>query len=57
MFNIINQQTFTYSKLTIETPEKVVKHVQSYYYRHQMDVNELVLVSLLLTLNIFLTLF
>ena len=46
------QQTFTRSKSTIETLEKDVKYVQK-YLRHQNDMNDVILVSLLLTLNIF----
>ena len=50
------QSAFTYSKLTIETREQGVKYVQS-YQKHQNDVIGVVLVSLMLTLNIFRTLF
>ena len=50
---VVTQQTFTCSKLTKEILEQGVKHVQSQRLRHQNDVN---LVSLLLTLNMFNTL-
>ena len=42
---------------SIETLEKGMKYVQSEQYRHQNDVSDIVLVSLLLTLNIFHTFF
>ena len=45
------------SKLTIETLEQGVKYIKSSQYRHQNDGNGVILVSLLLTLNIFHTLF
>ena len=53
------QPAFTYSKLTVETLEQGVKYVQSKQERHQKDVwrHRVLLVSLLLTLNIFRTLF
>ena len=51
------QPAFTYLKLTIETLEQSVKYVQSQQERHQNKNNGVVLVSLLLTLNIFHTLF
>ena len=53
------QPAFTYSKLTVETLEQGVKYVQSKQERHQKDVwrHLVLLVSLLLTLNIFRTLF
>ena len=44
-----DQLTFACSKLTVETLEKGLKHVS--------DVNDVVLVFLLLTLNIFHTFF
>ena len=43
------QPAFTCSKLTMKTPEKIVKSVQ----RCQDDVNDIVLVYLLITLNRF----
>ena len=46
-----------FAKLTIETLEQGVKYVQSVQWRHQNDAIGFVLVSLLLTLNIFLNLF
>ena len=50
------QPAITYSELTIETLERGVKYVQSYQLRNQNDAG-VVLVSLLLTLNIFHILF
>ena len=57
-FNVF--KIFTCSKSIIETPEKSLKYVQMFkvninYTRatHQNDVNRVILVSLLLTLNIF----
>ena len=47
------QLTFTCSKSTIITLEKGVKFVQSYQWKHQNDVIDVVLLFLLLTLNIF----
>ena len=52
MFVII-QSAITCSKWTIETLEQGVKYVQSQQWRHQNDATGVVLVSLLLTLNIF----
>ena len=49
-FQVSAQPAFTYSKLTIETLQQVVKYVQS-------DVIDTALVSLLLHLNIFQTFF
>ena len=49
----LTQQAFTCSKSTIETLEKSLKYVQSYQWRYQKDVIEVVLVSSLLTLNYF----
>ena len=43
----------TLLKLTIETLEQGMKYVQSWQSRHKDDVIGVVLVSLLLTLNIF----
>ena len=64
LFNSYQNQThptFTYSKLTIETLQQIVKYVQSYQQRNQNDtmvnmvnfehISTLVLVFLLLTLN------
>ena len=51
--NGLNQPAFTYSKSTMERPEQRVKYVQSLQQRHQDDVSDVVLVSLLLTLNRF----
>ena len=51
------QPAFTCSKLTIETPEQGLKYVQNYQKGHQNDAIGIVLVSLLLTFNIFQTLF
>ena len=45
------QPAFTCSKLTIETLEQGVKYIQSKQQRYQNDANDVVLVSLLLTLN------
>ena len=58
---LASQMAITYSKL-IETLEQGVKYVQSQQYedilwRHQDDAIGVVLVSLLLTLNIFHALF
>ena len=65
---VTTQQTFTWSKSTIET-EKRVKYVHSKNTRkrlevcsqltekHQTDVNDVVLVFFLLTLNAFHTFF
>ena len=50
------QLTFTCPKSTIETLEKGVKYDQS-SQGHQNDSNDVILVSLLLTLNIFHTFF
>ena len=51
------QPAFTCSKLTIETLEQGVKYVQSLQQRHQNDAIGIACMSLLLTLNIFHTLF
>ena len=51
------QLAFTCSNLTIETLEQGVKYVQSQKKRHQSDAIDIVLVSLLLTLDMFHTLF
>ena len=52
------QSAITCSQLTIETLEQVLTYVQSSQKKtHQNDVNDIGLVSLLLTLNIFHTLF
>ena len=51
-----SQPTITYLKLTIETLEQGVKYVHSKQLRHEKDAIGIVLVSLLLTLNIFHTL-
>ena len=48
----LTQITFTCSKLTIETLEKGVKHVQSEEEKHQSIANDVILVFLL-TLHIF----
>ena len=45
------QQTFTYSKSTIETLGKGMEYVQSSQKRHQTDANDLFLVFQLLILN------
>ena len=44
-------QAYTYSKSTLETLEKGLIHVQSYWWRYQKDVIEVVLVASWLTLN------
>ena len=49
--------TNTRTKSTIETLEKEGRYIQSQQQRDQIDVVEVVLVSLLLTLNIFHTSF
>ena len=49
-FREISQPKFICSKLTIETPEKYVKSVQS---QNDVVLNDVVLVFSLLTLNIF----
>ena len=50
---VISQQTFTCSKLTIETVEEGVKYYQSQKNRHQNDAINVALVHLLLTWTIF----
>ena len=47
----------TCSRSTMDTLEQCVKSIQSQQYKHQSDVAEVLLVSLLLTLNKFHTLF
>ena len=47
----LNQPTFRWSNSAMETPKQFVKFVQ----RHQNDVFDVILVSLLLTLNRFQT--
>ena len=49
----LTQQAFTCSKSATETLEKSLTYVQSYQWRYQKDVIEVVLVSSLLTLNYF----
>ena len=49
----LTQQVFTCSKSTLKTLEKGLTHVQSYQWRCQKDVIEVVLVSSLLNLNYF----
>ena len=49
----LTQQVFTCSKSTVKTLEKGLTHVQSYQWRYQKDVIEVVLVSSLLNLNYF----
>ena len=56
LFHAITQPAIRCSKLIIETLEKGVKYDQSQQERYQNDANGIVLVSLLLTLNIFHTL-
>ena len=51
--SVSTQLRFTCSKSTTETLEKDTNCVQSYKYKHQSDVNGVVLVFLLLILNIF----
>ena len=46
-----SQTTFTCSKLTIEALKQGVKYVQNEQKRHQNKANNVVLLSLLLTLN------
>ena len=41
---IESQLTFTYSKVTIETLEKCMKYVQVNNYKHQNDINYVILV-------------
>ena len=57
VFDYLTQLTFTCAELTIETLEKGVKYVQSWQQKHQNEVNDIVLVFLFLTLNIFYTFF
>ena len=52
-----SQKTTTYSKLATEASEQGVKTVQNSEWRHMNDVNDIVLVLLLLTGNIFYTMF
>ena len=47
---------FTCSNLSTETLEQSVKYVESYQQRHQNYINDIILASLLLALNIFQTL-
>ena len=49
----LTQQAFTCSKSTTETLEKSLTYVQSYQWRYQKDVIEVVLVFSLLTVNYF----
>ena len=51
------QLAITCLKLAMETLKQGVKYVQSLQQRNQKDANGFTLESLLLTLNIFLTLF
>ena len=51
------QQTYTYSRSTIETLEKHEEYVQNKQQRHQNDIIEVVLVHLLSTFNIIHTFF
>ena len=53
----LTKLTFTCSKSTIETLEKGVKYVQKNTKKYQNDAIDVVLMSLLLTLNIFHTFF
>ena len=58
--NVLNkfaERPFTCSKLTTETLKQDVKYVQNTPGQHQYDTNGAILVSLLLTLNIFEDLF
>ena len=48
-----SQPAFTCSNLTIETLEQGVQYAQSQQWRHQIDANGVILVSSLLTLNIY----
>ena len=52
-----SQPAFSCSKLTAESLEQGVKYIQSQQERHPYGANDIVLVSLFLTLNIFHTLF
>ena len=54
---VVTQFTFTFSKSTIETLEKGVEHILNEKQANQNDVNDVVLVFLLLTTNIFHTFF
>ena len=49
----LTQRAFTCSKSTIKALGKGLTYVQSYQWRYQKDVIEVVLVSSLLTLNYF----
>ena len=49
----LTREAFTCSMSTVETLEKGLTYVQSYQWRYQKDVIEVVLVSSLLTLNYF----
>ena len=51
----VSQRAFTCSKLTVETREQGVKSAQSQQKRYQNGIIDFVLISLLLTLNIFYT--
>ena len=55
--SFISQLLFTGYKSTMERAEQCVNSVQSLLYKHQNDVNDVVLVSLSLTLNRFHTFF
>ena len=50
-----SQPALLYSKSTVETSEQCVKFVQGSQKRHQNDINNIALVSLLLTLIVFIS--
>ena len=57
VFKMYSASPFTCSKSTIKTPEEVVKYFQSEQWRPQNDVIDVVVKSLLITLNTFHTFF
>ena len=53
----LSQSIITCLKIGMVTVAKCVKYVHSYQERHPEDISDVFLVSFLLTLDIFLTLF
>ena len=52
-YHEVRQPALSCSKPTMETPEQCVKHAQNLQLRRRNEVNDVVLMSLLLTLNRF----
>ena len=48
---IVAQRTFAFSKSEMRVLERGVKYVQSWWWRHHNDVNDVVLMSLLFALD------